>query len=118
MTWLTPGMSIPRAAMSVATSTGTSPERNSASARSRCGWLLLPWMALARMPGGAEQADDLVGAVLGAAEHQRAVDACVRLQEQGQQRGLLGLVDHGHATARRGRPSSPTGVNRDFAPGW
>ena len=39
---LTPGMSIPRAAISVATRIGTSPERNTPNARSRCAWLLLP----------------------------------------------------------------------------
>ena len=41
---------MPRAAMSVATSTGTEPARKPASARSRCGWLLLPWIAAAAMP--------------------------------------------------------------------
>ena len=41
-TWLTPGISIPRAAISVATRIGTSPERNRPSARSRWAWLLLP----------------------------------------------------------------------------
>ena len=49
-TWLTPDTSMPRAAMSVATRIGTSPDLNSASARSRCGWLLLPWIALAATP--------------------------------------------------------------------
>jgi hypothetical protein len=42
MTWLTAGMSIPRAAMSVAISTAAAPDLKSAMARSRCGWLLLP----------------------------------------------------------------------------
>ena len=48
------------------------------------------------MPAASSMADDLVGAMLGAAEHQRALDL-VGLQEHGQQRRLLGLVDHGHA---------------------
>ena len=95
-TWLTPGMSIPRAAMSVATSTGTWPDLKAAIARSRCGWDLLPWIAAAGDAGGGKLADDLVGAMLGAAEHQRPLRP-VLLQEQGQQRRLFGLVDVGDA---------------------
>ena len=51
-------------------------------ARSRCGWLLLPWIALATMPRGDKLADDLVGAMLGAAEHQRPLDRLVRLRKR------------------------------------
>ena len=51
---------------------------------------------IGRDPGRAEHAHDLVGAVLGAAEHQHAL-GLLALQEQGQQRGLLRLVDHDHA---------------------
>ena len=43
-------MSMPRAAMSVATSTCSLPLLNSASARVRAVWLLLPWIASAGMP--------------------------------------------------------------------
>ncbi len=43
-------MSMPRAAMSVATSTCSSPVLNSASALVRALWLLLPWIAIAVMP--------------------------------------------------------------------
>ena len=91
-TWLTPGMSIPRAAMSVAISTGTWPDLKAAM---RPLALRLPLVAVDRVggdAGGAELADDLVGAMLGAAEHQRPLDRA-RLEEQGQQRRLFGLVD-------------------------
>src|SRR6266702_3119868 len=50
MTWVMPSTSMPRAAMSVATSVRISPERNSANVRSRWFCDLLPWMALAAMP--------------------------------------------------------------------
>src|SRR5512144_2466342 len=43
-------MSMPRAATSVATRTANRPALKSASARTRCGWLLLPWIAVARIP--------------------------------------------------------------------
>ena len=43
-------MSRPRAATSVATRTANRFALKSASARTRCGWLLLPWMAVAGMP--------------------------------------------------------------------
>src|SRR3972149_5428336 len=43
-------MSSPRAAMSVATSTGIVPSLNCAKALVRAGWLLLPWIAAAGMP--------------------------------------------------------------------
>ena len=43
-------MSRPRAAMSVATSTGRLPSLKRDSARVRAPWLLLPWMAIASMP--------------------------------------------------------------------
>jgi hypothetical protein len=43
-------MSMPRAAISVATSTGSLPVLNSASALVRAVWLLLPWIAIAPMP--------------------------------------------------------------------
>ena len=43
-------MSMPRAAMSVATSTRTRPALKSLRAWTRAVWLLLPWMAAAVMP--------------------------------------------------------------------
>ena len=62
--------------------------------------------------GRFELANDLVGAMLGAAEYQSALD--VRLLEaERQKRGLLGLVDHRHALhdpVDRGRGRS----HRDF----
>ena len=43
-------ISSPRAAISVATRTANRPALKSARARTRCGWLLLPWIAVALMP--------------------------------------------------------------------
>ena len=43
-------MSMPRAAMSVATSTLVRPALKPSSAATRALWLLLPWMAAASMP--------------------------------------------------------------------
>jgi hypothetical protein len=85
---------MPRAAMSVATRILTLPDLNSASARSRCGWLLLPWIALARCRCGEQMLHDAVGAMLGAGEDQRTIDLGVA-QRHRQQRLLLGLVDEG-----------------------
>ena len=53
MTWLMPSISMPRAAMSVAMSTGARPERKLFRALTRWLWLLLPWMAEALMPAAA-----------------------------------------------------------------
>ena len=50
MTCEMPVTSMPRAAMSVATSTRARPLRNCSSALIRAGWLLLPWIALTRTP--------------------------------------------------------------------
>ena len=88
---------MPRAAMSVATRIFALPPLNSASARSRCGWLLLPWMALAGMPLAGEQLHDPVGAVLGAGEDQHPVHLAALgkagAQHHRQQRLLLALLD-------------------------
>ncbi len=92
MTWLMPSTSMPRAAMSVATSVRTLPARKAASTRSRWPCDLLPWIASAARPGLFERADHLVGAVLGAGEDQRAVDRLLP-QHLGQQRRLAGAVD-------------------------
>src|SRR5213592_4785247 len=45
-----PSTSMPRAAMSVATSTSASPERNASRVRVRWLWALSPWMACAGIP--------------------------------------------------------------------
>ena len=66
-------MSMPRAAMSVATSTCRSPLLKSASALVRALWLLLPWIAIALMPCFVQVLGQAVGAVLGAREHQHLV---------------------------------------------
>ena len=50
MTWVTPGTSMPRATMSVATSTRTWPLRKALSARWRAFCALLPWMTSAATP--------------------------------------------------------------------
>ncbi len=50
MMWLTPGTSMPRATMSVATKTRTWPLRKAFSARWRAFCALLPWIASAAMP--------------------------------------------------------------------
>ncbi len=61
-------MSMPRAAMSVATSTRTRPRLKSAERPLRAPWLLLPWIAAALMPSLLELLGEPVGAVLGARE--------------------------------------------------
>ena len=50
---VTPSTSMPRAAMSVATSTRVRPLRKSSSARMRWLWLLLPWIASAPTPAAS-----------------------------------------------------------------
>ena len=50
-----------------------------------------------RDAGSGELAHDLVGSMLGAAEDERALDLLPGLEEQRQERGLLGLVDEGDA---------------------
>jgi hypothetical protein len=70
MTWETPSTSMPRAAMSVATSTRSEPSRKPSRARSRAFWTCCRgWR---RRCGLLEVLHDAVGAVLGAGEHQRA----------------------------------------------
>ena len=86
-------MSSPRAATSVATRTANRPALKSASARTRCGWLLLPWMAVARMPSWLELLGEPVGAVLGPGEDQRLVDPAGR-DEMAEQLALALAVDH------------------------
>ena len=83
---------MPRAAMSVATRVRISPVRNAASARSRWFCDLLPWMASALMPDLASALHDLVGAMLGAGEDQRAVDRLL-LQELSQHARLGREID-------------------------
>ena len=69
-------MSRPRDATSVATRIGTRPSLKSFSARTRCPWLLLPWIAVAT---GAvaffELLDEAVRAVLRAREDERLLDS-------------------------------------------
>jgi hypothetical protein len=58
MTWLMPSTSMPRAAMSVATSVLSFPARNAPSTRSRWFCDLLPWIASAEMPAWMQAAHD------------------------------------------------------------
>ncbi len=84
-------MSMPRAAMSVATSTRILPARKASSARWRAFCDLLPWMASDSMPFLARCSAHLVGAMLGAGEDDDAVHRQV-LQQLDQQ---LALLRHG-----------------------
>ena len=85
-------MSSPRAAMSVATRIATLFCLKSFSARTRCGWLLLPWMATARDAVEGQLLGESVGAVLGAREDERLVDAA-RLDEVAEQLALAAPID-------------------------
>src|SRR5437588_553597 len=74
-----PSTSIPREAMSVATSTGVLLALKFPSARSRAFWLLLPWIASARLPRRGQLRDDPADVVdeahvehaVGFVQHQR-----------------------------------------------
>jgi hypothetical protein len=78
--------------MSVATSTGSEPSLNCASARVRAAWLLLPWMAAESDAVLGQVLGELVGAVLGAGEHQR-LEPLLFLDQVGEQFALLLLAD-------------------------
>ena len=86
-------MSSPRAATSVATRTVNRPALKSASARTRCGWLLLPWIAVAVMPSCVELQRQSICAVLGPGEDERLVDPAAP-DEVAQQLALAVAVDH------------------------
>ena len=66
----------------------------------RCAWLLLPWIAAARRPACSSMRGELVGAVLGAAEHQRL--ARIVHQQVQQQVTLARGVDRVDAVGDRG----------------
>ena len=85
-------MSMPRAAMSVATSTRYLPRLKSASARVRCACERSPWMRSAAHVVAFEQCGQPVGARFGARERDRAVDRVVFEQFE-QQIALAGLAD-------------------------
>ena len=78
--------------MSVATRIATRPRLKSSSARTRCDWLLLPWIAAAAMPSVVELLGEAIGAVLGAREHERLLDP-TRANELAEQRALALAVD-------------------------
>jgi hypothetical protein len=73
--------------MSVATSTCSLASLKSASARVRADWLLLPWIAADGMSCLVEVFGELVGAVLGAGEHQH-LEPLVLLDQEGEQFAL------------------------------
>ena len=60
--------------MSVATRIATRPALKSLRARTRCGWLLLPWIAVGGDAVLVELLGQPVGAVLGPGEDERLVD--------------------------------------------
>ena len=80
---------MPRAAMSVATSTRPAPVRKRSSAPVRALCDLLPWIASAGTPSWASCRDP-VGAVLGAREDERAADRLVL--EHPAEQGTLGRL--------------------------
>lgn len=96
-TWLTPGISIPRAAMSVATSTRTEPERKPLiAAVRRAPALVAAADRGARNARRGEMAHDPVRAMFGPGEDERAIDRTVAqpfTQAQSQQRLLFRLVE-------------------------
>ena len=77
-TWVTASMSMPRAAISVATSTRSSPALKLPSARSRVSLRLVAVDRRRRGCRRCEMPRHPVGAVLGAREHERARDVLVR----------------------------------------
>ena len=79
---------MPRAAMSVATRVRTRPSRKPSRVRSRLFCDLLPWIASAAIPAAMQAAHDDVRAMLGAGEHERAVD-CLAAQQL-DQHGMFG----------------------------
>ncbi len=88
MTWLTASMSMPRAAMSVATSTATLPDLKPWSARSRWGLRLVAVDRRGFQPVLLEASHHLVGAVLGAGEDKGALEGGFA-QKIGKQRELV-----------------------------
>ena len=84
-------MSMPRAAMSVATRTWIRPALKSLSACCRAVWDLFPWMAAAEMPAFIQVSRHLIGPVLGAGEHQSIFDPHLP-NEVGEKLGLVALV--------------------------
>ena len=85
-------MSMPRAAMSVATSARMSPLLKPASAWVRADWLLLPCRAMAVMPFLFQELGHVVGAELGAGEHQHLAPV-VFLDDVRQQGFFLAATD-------------------------
>jgi hypothetical protein len=91
-------MSMPRAAMSVATSTWRLASLNSASALVRAPWLLLPWIASAGDAILVQLQGELVRAVLGAREDEHLIPI-LRFDEVGQELALPVAIDRMHRSA-------------------
>ena len=96
MTWLTPSTSIPRAAMSVATSTRNVPARNRCNARSRELLRLVAVNGVGLKAALRELPRDLVGPVFGASEDQHAVE--IGLAKQIAEQRLFVRLLHEHHT--------------------
>ena len=94
MTCVMPSMSMPRAAMSVATSTRSLPALEVVErALARVLRLVAVDRLGARCRAASELLGDAVGAVLGAGEDQRARRCSASLQDLAQQRALVALLD-------------------------
>jgi hypothetical protein len=96
-------MSMPRAAMSVATSTWILPCLKSSSARVRAPCDLLPWIAAQRQAVARQALGQAVGAVLGAGEHQAL--AHVTVIDQARQQRMLARCRRDRRDDRSARPA-------------
>ena len=85
-------MSRPRAAMSVATRIATRPRLKSSNARTRCDWLLLPWIAAAVMPSVVSCSARRLAPCLVRVKTSACVDP-TRTDELAEQRALAVAVD-------------------------
>ena len=133
MTWVMPSMSMPRAAMSVATSTRVR-RRGSRPAPARAApWRLLPWMASAPMPALVQLAARRLSAPCLVRVKTSARPMRLVAQQLRQQRALLGLArrsstccstrldrrgDGGHRRPAPGRCSMLSASERDLAAAW
>jgi hypothetical protein len=102
---------MPRAAMSVATSTRQLRRRGTVQRRSRAPCDLLPWIACAVMPAFSRRLRDAVGAVLGAREHQRALELGSAAALASRSR-FLAFATRSRRSARCGRRSRPAASPR------
>ena len=107
MTWVMSSTSMPRAAMSVATSTRALPRLKLSSARWRAFCDLLPWMASARCRVLRQLLGDAVGAVLGAGEDDARGSIAGSRSRSAQQRALVGASSRSRRAGRSCRRRRP-----------